>query len=101
MVYCAVGGVQPQSETVWRQADKYKVPRIAFINKCDRSGANPMRVTAQLREKLGHNAVLMQIPIGLEAGHEGMMAKALADEGTIPASRVAEAIARYGIEVRY
>ncbi|MEW6219396.1 MAG: elongation factor G [Thermodesulfobacteriota bacterium] len=66
LVLCSVGGVQSQSITVDRQMTRYKVPRIAFINKCDRSGANPYRVTQQLREKLNHNAVLMQIPIGLE-----------------------------------
>jgi elongation factor G len=73
MVYCAVGGVQPQSETVWRQANKYGVPRLAFVNKCDRSGANPARVTDQLCEKLKHNAVMMQIPLGLEQEHDGVI----------------------------
>jgi len=73
LVLCAVAGVQSQSITVDRQMRRYKVPRLAFVNKCDRSGANPMRVTDQLREKLSHNAVMMQIPIGLEAAHEGVV----------------------------
>jgi len=67
LVLCAVAGVQSQSMTVDRQMRRYGVPRLAFVNKSDRSGANPYRVTEQLREKLKHNAVLMQIPIGLEA----------------------------------
>ncbi|OQY04325.1 MAG: elongation factor G [Desulfobacteraceae bacterium 4572_123] len=71
LVLCSVGGVQSQSITVDQQMKRYKVPCIAFINKCDRSGANPDRVTAQLREKLGHNAVAMQIPIGIEADLRG------------------------------
>src|SRR5262245_10544862 len=73
LVLCAVAGVQSQSMTVDRQMRRYKVPRLAFINKSDRTGANPFRVVAQLREKLNHNAVLMQIPIGLEAEHEGIV----------------------------
>ncbi|MBN2231600.1 MAG: elongation factor G [Deltaproteobacteria bacterium] len=73
LVLCSVGGVQSQSITVDQQMRRYKVPCIAFINKCDRSGANPMRVIGQLRDKLGHNAVAMQIPIGLEADHEGVV----------------------------
>ncbi len=73
LVLCAVAGVQSQSITVDRQMRRYKVPRLAFVNKCDRSGANPMRVTDQLREKLRHNAVMMQIPIGLEANLEGVI----------------------------
>ncbi|MEF3168559.1 MAG: elongation factor G [Deltaproteobacteria bacterium] len=73
LVLCSVGGVQSQSITVDRQMSRYKVPCIAFVNKCDRSGANPMKVIAQLREKLGHNAVAMQIPIGLEANLEGVV----------------------------
>jgi len=71
LILCAVAGVQSQSMTVDRQMKRYKVPRIAFINKCDRSGANPIRVTEQLREKLKHNAVLAQLPIGLEEKLEG------------------------------
>jgi elongation factor G len=73
LVLCAVAGVQSQSMTVDRQMRRYKVPRLAFVNKCDRSGANPQRVVAQLREKLGHNAVLLQLPIGLEANHQGVI----------------------------
>jgi elongation factor G len=73
LVLCSVGGVQSQSITVDRQLKRYKVPRLAFINKCDRSGANPFRVTEQLREKLGHNAVMIQIPIGLEEKLEGVV----------------------------
>ncbi len=73
LVLCSVGGVQSQSITVDQQMKRYKVPCIAFINKCDRSGANPERVTEQLREKLGHNAIAMQLPIGLEAEHEGVV----------------------------
>lgn len=65
-VFCAVGGVEPQSETVWRQADKYKVPRIAFVNKMDRIGADYFAVLEQIRERLGHNAVSLHIPIGVE-----------------------------------
>lgn len=73
LVLCSVGGVQSQSITVDRQMSRYKVPCIAFINKCDRSGANPFRVIEQLREKLGHNAVAMQIPIGLESDFQGVV----------------------------
>jgi elongation factor G len=73
LVLCAVGGVQSQSITVDQQMKRYKVPSIAFVNKCDRSGANPSRVIAQLKEKLGHKAVAMQIPIGLEADLEGVV----------------------------
>ena len=72
LVLCAVGGVQSQSITVDQQMRRYNVPCIAFINKCDRSGANPFRVIDQLKEKLGHNAVTLQIPIGLEADLEGV-----------------------------
>jgi elongation factor G len=73
LVLCAVAGVQSQSMTVDRQMRRYNVPRLAFINKLDRSGANPYRVTEQLREKLKHNAVLMQIPIGLESDFQGVV----------------------------
>ena len=73
LVLCAVGGVQSQSITVDQQMKRYKVPCIAFINKCDRSGANPFRVINQLKTKLGHNAVAMQIPIGLETKNEGVV----------------------------
>ncbi|HEB71190.1 MAG TPA: elongation factor G [Nitrospirae bacterium] len=72
-VFCAVAGVQPQSETVWRQADKYKVPRIAFVNKMDRVGADFLEVAKQVRERLGHNAVAIQIPIGAEDKFAGVV----------------------------
>ncbi|MDR2019796.1 MAG: elongation factor G [Treponema sp.] len=73
LVLCAVGGVQSQSITVDRQLKRYHVPRIAFVNKCDRTGANPFKVKNQLREKLALNAVLIQIPIGLEDKLEGIV----------------------------
>jgi elongation factor G len=73
LVLCSVAGVQSQSITVDQQMKRYKVPCIAFVNKCDRSGANPDRVVRQLKEKLGHNAVAMQLPIGLEANFEGVV----------------------------
>jgi elongation factor G len=72
-VFCAVGGVQPQSETVWRQASKYGVPRIAFVNKMDRMGANFFSVVEKMRERLGANAVPIQLPIGVEAGFRGVV----------------------------
>jgi elongation factor G len=72
-VLCAVGGVQPQSETVWRQANRYKVPRIAFVNKMDRAGANFLSVVSQLKERLGANAVPLQLPIGAEDGFKGVV----------------------------
>ena len=70
-LFCAVAGVQSQSLTVDRQMRRYNVPRLAFVNKCDRQGANPYRVRDQLKEKLGHNAVMLQLPIGLEEKHAG------------------------------
>jgi elongation factor G len=73
MVYCAVGGVQPQSETVWRQANKYGVPRIAFVNKMDRSGANFFRVHDQMRARLKANPVPIQVPIGAEDSFVGVV----------------------------
>ncbi|NPU91835.1 MAG: elongation factor G [Gammaproteobacteria bacterium] len=73
MVYCAVGGVQPQSETVWRQANKYRVPRLAFVNKMDRTGANFLRVVTQMREKLRANPVPLQLPIGQEENFKGVV----------------------------
>lgn len=73
MVYCAVGGVQPQSETVWRQANKYKVPRIAFVNKMDRTGANFFRAVEQMKTRLGANPVPIAIPIGAEEHFEGIV----------------------------
>ncbi|MGL4883531.1 MAG: GTP-binding protein, partial [Waterburya sp.] len=66
-VFCSVGGVQPQSETVWRQANRYNVPRIAFVNKMDRTGANFYKVYEQIKDRLQANAVPIQIPIGSEA----------------------------------
>ncbi len=107
LVLCAVGGVQSQSITVDQQMRRYRVPRIAFVNKCDRSGANPDRVVRQLREKLGHNAVAMQMPLGLEGDHQGVIdlvsMKAISFEGEsgqevlagpIPEAYAAEAAAR-------
>jgi len=72
-VFCAVGGVEPQSETVWRQADKYRVPRVAFINKMDRVGADFERVTTQIREKLKAKPLLLQLPIGAEEKFTGVI----------------------------
>ncbi len=104
LVLCSVGGVQSQSITVDRQMARYHVPCIAFINKCDRTGANPMKVIEQLREKLGHNAVAMQLPIGLESDFDGVVdivtMKAVYFDGAngenvryeaIPSSLIAEA----------
>ena len=73
MVYCAVGGVQPQSETVWRQANKYRVPRLAFVNKMDRSGANFFKVYEQMRARLKANPVPIQVPIGAEDKFQGVV----------------------------
>lgn len=72
-VFCSVGGVQPQSETVWRQADRYNVPRIAFVNKMDRTGANFYKVYAQIRDRMRANAVPIQIPIGSENDFQGIV----------------------------
>ncbi len=72
-VFCAVGGVEPQSETVWHQADRYKVPRIAYINKMDRSGADFEAVVEEIKNTLGANAVPVVIPIGAEAAFEGII----------------------------
>ena len=73
MVYCAVGGVQPQSETVWRQANKYKVPRLAFVNKMDRQGADFFKVYDQMKMRLKANPVPLQVPIGAEENFEGVV----------------------------
>ncbi|MBN2516493.1 MAG: elongation factor G [Deltaproteobacteria bacterium] len=107
LVLCAVGGVQSQSITVDQQMKRYKIPCIAFINKCDRSGANPDRVISQLKSKLGHNAVTTQIPIGLEMNLKGVVdliaMKAIYFDGengenvrveSIPESLLAEAAAK-------
>jgi elongation factor G len=72
-VLCAVSGVEPQTETVWRQANRYKVPRVAFVNKMDRAGANFLRVVEQLRSRLGANAIPIQLPIGAEEHFEGVV----------------------------
>ncbi|MBD1211867.1 MAG: elongation factor G [Dolichospermum sp.] len=72
-VFCSVGGVQPQSETVWRQADRYKVPRIAFVNKMDRTGANFYKVHEQMRDRLRANAIAIQLPIGSETEFKGII----------------------------
>lgn len=72
-VFCSVGGVQPQSETVWRQADRYKVPRIAFVNKMDRTGANFYKVYEQIKDRLRANAVPIQLPIGSESDFRGIV----------------------------
>ena len=73
MVYCAVGGVQPQSETVWRQANKYQVPRLAFVNKMDRQGANFFRVVEQMKTRLRANPVPIVIPVGAEDSFSGVV----------------------------
>ena len=107
LVLCAVGGVQSQTITVDRQMNRYKVPRLAFINKCDRSGADPYRVVRQMKERLNQNVALMQIPIGLEGDLKGLVdlvsMKAMYFEGTfgdniiiddIPQDLLAEAESR-------
>jgi elongation factor G len=73
MVFCAVGGVQPQSETVWRQANKYKVPRLAFVNKMDRAGADFFRVYSQMKDRLGANPIPVEVPIGREENFKGVV----------------------------
>ncbi|MBE0599772.1 MAG: GTP-binding protein, partial [Burkholderiaceae bacterium] len=73
MVYCAVGGVQPQSETVWRQANKYRVPRLAFVNKMDRTGANFCKVYDQMKTRLKANPIPIQVPIGAEEKFVGVV----------------------------
>ncbi|MBN1697478.1 MAG: elongation factor G [Spirochaetales bacterium] len=108
LVLCAVGGVQSQSITVNRQLNRYNVPRLAFVNKCDRVGANPVKVKEQLKEKLGHNAVLMQIPMGLEADFKGVIdlvgMKALTFDGAqgeiVTESEIPEEYAREAAEMR-
>ena len=72
-IFCAVGGVEPQSETVWRQANKYEVPRLAFVNKMDRAGADFLRVVDQIKSRLGANAIPIQFPLGAEDGFEGVI----------------------------
>ncbi len=72
-IFCAVGGVEPQSETVWRQADKYHVPRLSYVNKMDRAGADFYNVVSQIREKLGANPVPIQLPIGEEESFSGII----------------------------
>jgi elongation factor G len=72
-LFCAVGGVQPQSETVWRQAEKYHVPRIAFVNKLDRSGADFFRTVNMMRERLGARPLILQLPLGLEDSFRGVI----------------------------
>src|SRR5437764_5063411 len=72
-VFCGVGGVEPQSETVWRQADRYGVPRVAFVNKLDRVGADFPRVVHQIRERLGGNPAVIQLPLGIEDTLRGVV----------------------------
>src|SRR5512147_2449079 len=72
-IFCGVGGVEPQSETVWRQADRYGVPRLAFVNKMDRVGADFERVVAQMRERLNANPVVIQLPLGAEENFRGVI----------------------------
>ena len=73
VVFDAVAGVEPQSETVWRQADEYKVPRICFVNKMDRTGADFIRTISMIRDRLGANPIAIQLPIGREAGFRGII----------------------------
>ena len=98
LVLCAVGGVQSQTITVDRQMKRYKVPRLAFINKCDRSGADPYRVVRQMKERLNQNVALMQIPIGLEGDLKGLVdlvsMKAMYFEGTFGDNIIIEDIPR-------
>ena len=102
LVLCAVGGVQSQTFTVDRQMSRYKIPRLAFINKCDRVGANPRRVVDQLRQRLNHNAVLMQIPLGLEADFSGVIdlvsMKAVRFQGAFGENSVTEKIPSHLVE---
>jgi elongation factor G len=105
LVLCAVGGVQSQSITVDRQMVRYLVPRIAFVNKCDRTGADPFRVARQLQEKLNHNPVLLQIPMGLENDHRGVIdlvsMKALSFQGNHGEEMVEEEIPAEFIELAH
>ena len=95
-VFCAVGGVQPQSETVWRQADKYGVPKIAFVNKLDRAGADFFGTVQMMRDRLGAEPLIMQIPVGIEESFQGVidlltMKQLIWDEETLGATfRIAE-----------
>lgn len=96
-VFCAVGGVEPQSETVWRQANKYHVPRMAFVNKMDRSGADFLRVVAQIQDRLGSNPVPIQLNIGAEEGFKGVvdlvrMKAIIWDEGNMGTTYVEEEV---------
>ena len=72
-VFCAVGGVEPQSETVWRQAERYKVPRLAFVNKMDRVGADFLKVVGQIKDKLGAKPIALQLPMGQEENFAGVI----------------------------
>ena len=90
-IFCAVGGVEPQSETVWHQADKYHVPKIAFVNKLDRAGADFFRAVQMMRDRLGANTLVMQIPVGIEESFQGVidlltMKQLIWDEETLGAT---------------